>query len=130
MSLKLVEDLTPEDHRKRYRDAHAEAEKQHHYRIVEAEREFASELLTAEATRKAAIETAPMVVGSGLDNTGFATGDEKVIEAAQAVYRKTHADAEQKRLKTIERSRETLAQDIDAAKRALRKSPGWQGWWP
>ncbi|CAA2141333.1 hypothetical protein [Hyphomicrobium sp. ghe19] len=131
--LKLVEPpaLTPEDHRQRYRDAHGGSEKRHHYRVTEAERLYASEVLRANTERKVAIENAPKIYGSSDSSNGtFQCGDDVAIEAAEAAFRRAHAVADKKRIRAIERSREICGNEINAAKLAFRNSPGWLGYFP
>jgi hypothetical protein len=130
MSLESVEDLTPEDYRKRYRETHAEAEAFHRLRVVEAELAFASTLSMADAKRRAAIENAPKVPGHLWNKGAIECGCPVAAASAEAAYRKACDEAEDLLIRTIKRSRETCANEIEAAKRALRESPGWQGWWP
>lgn len=130
-NLKLVETpaLTPEDHRRRYREAHSDAEKSHRDRVAETEREYASVITGADATRKAAIANAPKVRATLWNGGPGECGCSQAIEAAEAAYRKTVEAADKKRVRTIERSREICGNETSAAKIEFRNSPGWQGFY-
>jgi hypothetical protein len=112
------------DHKK-FRDRTEAAGRQHRFRAAEIERDFAAAINRAKDAHTAAVAAAPKVPASNWQGQQFYVPEHAAVVAADTVHRKAIEAADKARKHALQDAAIEHSQEIDAARQAWRKSPGW-----